>query len=263
MKNCLIKKLNVSVQDDMLPDMGYIQIPLEASSPCDVVEIALENINNLSGSKAKLLGDAYFVDTNNQSLGKELSLSGWQAFVTHSIESSSTLKGIHVESDAILELPYGCGNTSGVRKLFFDARPCSDIIDLNRLKFAYDSVAAVNQQFQVIADVLIGDFVEWMSKSKVNFTLSALVDGSQVVGSIDDVVVSATAPNSFFASGLSSITGNINGLLDKFAANVAETRNFNLKFTNCPLLVYNEVAIGNGFDKTFTLNASTHTWEEV
>ena len=68
MNNCLVTKLNGSVHDDTLPLLGYQQLAFSLSKVGKSDGIQLNSSNT---KPIKLVGDGYFIDANNESLGKE------------------------------------------------------------------------------------------------------------------------------------------------------------------------------------------------
>ena len=68
MNNCLVTKLNGSVHNDTLPLLGYQQLEFSLSKVGKSDGIQLNSSNT---KPIKLVGDGYFIDANDSSLGKE------------------------------------------------------------------------------------------------------------------------------------------------------------------------------------------------
>lgn len=260
MNKCLVTKLNGSVHDDTLPLLGYQQFAFSLSEKGKSEGIQL---NSSSTKPIKLVGNGYFIDANNESLGKE---------------TTRDIKGIYMNTPGsfLINIPNNFREGSSVSATLGHTPELSleETSVENLLKIVGTSTSAkFYPLFSIRTKILSGDITNlinlWGSGS---FELSILEDSNDAYGNLDDVVFRGEISNSlwgyyFTINNIPRLTGNIETLLNKFAQHAdygdsPTAHDMTFTLSDCPLVKYKGNSIGDYFTKTFTIQTN-NTWTEV
>lgn len=257
MNNCLVTKLNGSVHDDTLPLLGYQQFAFSLSEKGKSEGIQL---NSSSTKPIKLVGDGYFIDANNESLGKE---------------TVREINGIYMNTPGsfLVNIPNDFRKASAVSAVLGQA---TDMVmeetNVEQFLKIVGTSTKFYPTFSIKTKALSGDITKLMNLwGSGTFELSITEEPNDAYGNLDDVVFSGESNNKlwgyyFNMLNIPRLTGNLETILDKFAQHAdygssptAHDMYFNL--SNCPLVKYKGNSIGDGFTKTFTIQTN-NTWTE-
>lgn len=253
MGNCLLTKLKGVVNNDMLPHFGFAAFEITVDSPTINRGCYTVLVNPNPGThNVRILGDGYFVGPNDNNIGKELDTS-----VTP-FDLTGNYKGIYIGSKIILEI-YDYTNTGFSDSISFDFR------EVASLKVDIDTISRIFPKFSnggISAPTLKGNITDFYNKSGYYCSIAATKDGSNVTGSIDDIVSEHTSPGVITLKNLTNVTGSIEGFLSKMLTKWSDPREqFNFEIINCPKITYQGESIGKTFIKSFHYNGTI--WEEV
>lgn len=254
MGNCLVTKLKGVVNNDMLPHLGFAAFEIAVDSPIIVSDCyATLNNPNPGTSNVRILGDGYFVDSNNSNIGKELDTS-----VTP-FDKTGDYKGIYIGSRIVLEIYDYDNNQNRSENAFFDFRIVSS------LEVDIDTIARIFPKYNngiIFAPTLKGNIKNFYNRSGNYCSIQASKDGSKVTGNIEDIVANSNEPSVIGLNNLTNVTGSIEGFLNKMLTKWSITREkFRFEIINCPKITYQGEAIGSSFYRNFHYNGTT--WEEV
>lgn len=254
MGNCLVTKLKGSVDNDMLFHFGYTPFEITVDSPTifNSVNCSLRNPNP-GTPNLRILGDGYFVDSNDASIGKTLDTS------VIPFNKTGTYQGIYVGSRAILEI-WDYDNTSYSDSVSFDFRDAKtlevDLVTLNR-------IYPKGNNCGVYAPKLKGSLVDFYKNSGYYCAIHAINDGAEVIGNISDIVSYQNSPGVISLEGLVNVTGSVEGWLNNMLTKWPEPRSVVVvELKNCPKITYQGESVGSGvFFKRFSYNGTS--WVEV
>ena len=256
MNKCLVTKLNGSVHDDTLPLLGYQQLEFSLSKVGKSDGIQLNSSNT---KPIKLVGDGYFIDANDSSLGKE---------------TVEEIKGIYMNTPGsfLVNIPNDFRKASVVSALLGQA---TDMVmeetNVEQFLKIVGTSTHFYPMFSIKTKALSGDITKLINLWGVgSFEIVITEEPNGAYGNLDDVVLYGESSNSLYGyyftmNNIPRLTGNLETLLDKFAqhndgsSQTAHDMYFNL--SNCPLVKYKGNSIGDGFTKTFTIQTNK-TWTE-
>lgn len=253
MGNCLLTKLKGVVNNDMLPHFGFAAFEITVDSPTIIRECHTRLVNPNPGThNVRILGDGYFVGPNDNNIGKELDTS-----VTP-FDLTGNYKGIYIGSRIVLEI-YDYTNTGYNNDAIFDFR------EVASLEVDIDTIARIFPKFNegtIFAPTLKGNITDFYNRSGYYCAISATKDGSNVTGSINNIVSEHTSPGGITLNNLTNVIGSIEGFLNKMLTTWSEPREkFTFNIINCPKITYQGESIGKTFIKNFHYNGTI--WEEV
>lgn len=260
MNNCLVTKLNGSVHDDTLPLLGYQQFAFSLSEKGKSEGIQL---NSSSVKPIKLLGDGYFIDENDRSLGKE---------------TTTDIKGIYMNTPGsfLVNIPNNFREGSSVSatlghlpELVMEETSVDKLLKI----VGTSTSAKFHPLFSIRVKNLSGDVTKLINLwGTGSFELNITEEFDDAYGNLDDVVLHGESSNSlwgyyFSIFNMPRLTGNLETLLNKFAqhANYGDSptaHNMTFTLSGCPLVKYKGNSIGDGFTKTFTIQTN-NTWTEA
>lgn len=259
MNKCLVTKLNGSVHDDTLPLLGYQQFAFSLSEKGKSEGIQLNSSNT---KPIKLIGDGYFIDTNNESLGKE---------------TTRDIGGIYMNTTGsfLIDIPNNFREGSSVSATLghFPELVMEETSVEKLLKIVGTSSSSrFYPLFSITAKILSGDITKLMNLwGNGSFELNITEDPNDAYGNLDDVVLHGESSNSlwgyyFTMYNIPRLTGNLETLLNKFAqhANYGDSptaHDMTFSLSGCPLVKYKGNSIGDAFVKTFTIQTN-NTWTE-
>lgn len=253
MGNCLVTKLKGVVNNDMLPHLGFAAFEIAVDSPIIVSDCRATLYNPNPGTpNVRILGDGYFVDSNDSNIGKELDTS-----VTP-FDKTGDYKGIYIGSRIVLEI-YDFNNNRYSENAFFDFRTVSslevDIDTITRIFPTYNNGI-------IYAPTIKGDINNFYNNGGFYCSIQASKDGSKVTGNIDDIIIGHSIPGFLVLKNLTNVTGSIEGFLNKMLTKVSQPRDkFVFEISNCPKITYQGESTGSSFYRNFHYNGTT--WEEV
>ena len=261
MNNCLVTKLNGSVHNDTLPLLGYQQFAFSLSDRGKSEGIQL---NSSSVKPIRLIGDGYFINENNESLGKE---------------TVQDINGIYMNTPGsfLINIPNNFREGEDVRVILGQGRYENLVMEETSveklLKIVGTSTSAkFYPSFSIKTKALFGDVTKLLNLwGNGSFELVITEESNNAYGNLDDVVLHGESSNSlwgyyFTINNMPRLTGNLETLLNKFAQHIGYTstpEDHDMYFTlwNCPLVKYKGESIGDYFRKTFTMKTN-NTWIE-
>ena len=253
MGNCLVTKLKGVVNNDMLPHFGFAAFEITVDSPTINRGCYAAITNPNPGTpNIRILGDGYFVDANDHSIGKELDTS-----VTP-FDLTGNYKGIYIGSRIILEI-YDYTNIGYSNETSFDFREVASLeVDIDTISRIYPRC----NNCGITAPTLKGSIEDFYNKSGYYCAIQAQKDGSKVTGSINNIVSEYTTPSVITLTNLTNVTGSLEGFLNKMLTKWPTPRDrFRFEIVNCPRITYKGESIVGRFVKDFHYNGTT--WEEV
>lgn len=253
MGNCLVTKLKGVVNNDMLPHLGFAAFEIAVDSPIIVSDCYATLKNPNPGTpNVRILGNGYFVDSNNSNIGKELDTS-----ITP-FDKTGDYKGIYIGSRIVLEI-YDYDNKSSSDDVFFDFRRVSS------LEVDIDTIARIFPTYYnggIFAPTIKGNINNFYNNGGSTFSIYAYKDGSKVTGNIDDIIIGHAIPSRLTLVNLTNVTGSIEGFLNKILTKVSNPVNkFVFEINKCPKITYQGESAGSYFYRNFHYNGTT--WEEV
>ena len=257
MNKCLVTKLNVSVHDDTLPLLGYQQLAFSLSEGGKSEGIQLSASNT---KPIKLVGDGYFIDANNESLGKE---------------TVRDIKGIYMNTPGsfLINIPNDFRKASvATVVLGQDINLVAEETNVEQLLKIVGTSTYFYQLFYIRTKALSGDVTKlinlWGSGS---FEINLTEVSNDAYGNLDDVVFREESSNGlwgyyFTIYNMPRLTGNLETILNKFAqhANYGDSpavHDMTFTISGCPLVKYKGNSVGDNFTKTFTIQTN-NTWTE-
>lgn len=260
MNNCLVTKLNGSVNDDTLPLLGYQKFAFSSSKEGKNEDFKiLESYNN---KPFKLVGDGYLIGKNGESLGKE---------------TTQEVDGIYINSlDHLLyiNIPNGFRQDSAIGiTLGENAYLKIEEASVEQLLKIIGNSPNFHPQFFINTNKISGDITKLISLwTNGNFAIRSSEISNDAYGNLDNVVIHGESENKLWAYSFTlwntpKVTGNLETLLNKFAqhANYGDSpaaHNMTFSLYNCPLVKYKGESIGMSFNKTFTIQTN-NTWTEA
>lgn len=259
MNNCLVTKLNGSVNDDTLPLLGYQQFAFSSSKEGKNEDLKFSASYN--NKPFKLVGDGYLIGKNGESLGKETT----QEVAGIYINSPSHLLYINIPNGFRQDSPIGI--TLG-ENAYLAIKEAS----VEQLLKIIGNSPQFYPQFFIKTNKISGDITKliylWASGS---FAIRSGEISNDAYGNLDNVVINGEAENglwgyTFTLWNTPKVTGNLETLLNKFAqhANYGDSpaaHDMTFSLYNCPLIKYKGESIGMNFNKTFTIQTN-NTWTE-
>lgn len=257
MNKCLVTKLNGSVHDDTLPLLGYQQLAFSLSEGGKSESIQLSSSNT---KPIKLVGDGYFIDANNESLGKE---------------TVREIKGIYMNTPGsfLINIPNNFREGGDVSATLGHA---TDMVMEETNVEQFLKIVGTSTRFHPVfiikTKALSGDITKLMNLwGTGSFEIYITEEPNDAYGNLDDVVFSGESSNGlwgyyFSIFNMPRLTGNLETLLNKFAqhANYGDSptaHDMTFTLSGCPLVKYKGESIGDGFTKVFTIQAN-NTWTE-
>lgn len=242
--NCLVTTLKESVNDEMLPRIGYVEL-------CEFDhnnrfyqpdEIILLN----DSKKYKLIGDANFV-YNGSAVGQEIY---WN-------DRGSSLFGIEVRGKAKLLCPYH--DARDYIKLGNYSKRVA-YIDISNYSLAFYDIKYFMELFSVnmtgaIDNVLLGKLRG----------VQLFADNSTVYGCLDDIVFDCDEYSNGDAwrfVGHPNLTGNIEIMLNNMAKRVTVDCYLYVTIRDCPKVLYQGVSSGE-FNHRIKFLANSNSWSIV
>lgn len=257
MNKCLVTKLNGSVHDDTLPLLGYQRFAFSLSKVGKSDGIQLNSPNT---KPIKLVGDGYFIDANNESLGKE---------------TVREINGIYMNTPGsfLVNIPNDFRKASNVSAVLGrDTDLVMEETNVEQLLKIVGTSTHFHPIFYIKTKALSGDVTKLINlwgTGSLDITITE--ESKDAYGNLDDVVLYGESGNNlwgyyFTMNNIPRLTGNLETLLDKFAQHAGygdppEAHDMTFSLSGCPLVKYKGNSIGDGFVKTFTIQTN-NTWIE-
>lgn len=272
---CLVSKLKGEVNNNyFIPTFDYQQLYFHTDRPVDIV---IEGLSYWGGTPADakpyyLRGSGYFLGTDDVNLGKE---------VVYDSSSRNLFKKIHLDGDAMLEIP----NLAIITRLINEFTISYTYINnVDVLNFDTAIIPALfpdqnygYNYFTIYADYISGKLSDiipaTINEGFVNFYLSPKNQSPHFTGDLSDIAFSDNMnawPYNITFINLPNLTGNLNAFFDRLAVAIARslqvksttTKTVTFSVKNCPGIFYNGESTGAGFiHKVITFNQDG-TWSE-
>lgn len=258
MDKCFVTKLKGAFSDETLPLLGYQQFVFCSSKTGKLNEILLSS----SYTKPfKLVGDAYFIGKNGESLGKE---------------TTQEVAGIYINSlgSFFINIPNGFRQDSvaGI-VLGENAYLKIEEVSVEQVLKIVGISPQFYPQFFIKTNKISGDITKLISLwTSGSFAIRSDGISNDAYGNLDNVVINGEDENKLYGYNFTlwnipKLTGNLESLLDKFAQHTnygssPTAHNMTFSLYNCPLVKYKGESIVKDFNKTFTIQTN-NTWTEV
>lgn len=272
---CLVSKLKGEVNNNyFIPTFGYQQLYFHTDRPVDIV---MEGLNYWGGKLADakpyyLRGSGYFLGTDDVNLGKE---------VVYDSTSRNLFKKIHLDGDAMLEIPNLAISTRLINEFTISYAYINNVDVLN---FDTAIIPALfpdqnygYNYFTIYADYISGKLSDIIpaaiNEGFVNFYLSPKNQSPHFTGDLSDITFSDNKnawPYNITFVNLPNLTGNLNAFFDRLAVAIARslqvesvtTKNVTFSIKNCPGIFYNGESTGAGFMRKVIAFNQDGTWSE-
>lgn len=274
--NCLVTRLDSSAVNEFFATFGYQQIYFNSETS---VEIAFEGgmctwEGSEVGAKPFLLhGNAYFMDSGGNNLGKEVVYTGADRTLFAKIHLSGGL--------VMLEIPNGNNDTKTIidkMNMSYDFVSDEDVceFDTSIIPNLFKGSTYCYNQFIVYCDTFVGklsDIYPTPITSAFNYHFIVAKNMSyEFTGDLSDITFDASMlawPSVLSLSNLPNISGNLNDFLNRLAIATARTlvadsipsKSYSVEIRNCPLITYNGQSIGSQLFKNITFYQNG-TWSE-
>ena len=268
---CLVSKLKGEVNNNFLPAFGYQQLYFHTDRPID---ITIEGLSYWGGTVADakpyyLRGSGYFLGTDDANLGKE---------VVHDNVSRNLFKKIHLDGDAMFEIPNNAfATTNHINKFVISYSYINDVAVLNFDTGIIPSLFLSNQYYGFDELTLYADYISGKlsdiypgpinnNMGFVNLYIAPKNQCPNFTGDLSDITFSNDKkawPYIISIRNLPNLTGNLNTFFDRLAVAIARTlqgestttKTVNFTIKNCPGIFYNGESTGTGFErKVITFN---------
>lgn len=239
MGNCLVTKLDAVVNNDALPEIGYVTV---AKFNGTNVDLTVDNLNlGINSGNIKIHGNAYFTK-NGVDIGKTNSVWG---------TPYQTDNGLHIVDGDVYLL---CQKNTLRIYLTLGGSYVKEV-DITNLGHLFE--IAKERLYIGAVDNIIGN-IETSQIGKYG-RVEIWATNNSVFGNIEALTEFNNQITRFYLGGFKYIEGSINKFLDNLAK-VRDDGDVNVEFSGATRLYFNGSAVQ---DFSHVVRVSNHTWTIV